>query len=227
MSRLLIFALLVITLGASTTAQERFVKPVDEGPADASFAAFRKNVIAAAERKDVKFIISILDPGIKSSFGGHDGIADFKSLWKINNKDSQFWNEFLLVMRNGGKFERSQRNLSFTAPYLFSTMPEDLDQFENYVIFGNNVNLREKPNSEARIIDHLSYNIVKIEEPAAIKRKTGPGESDWAYEWHKVETLGGKKGWVKAEFVRSAVDYRAGFEKKRGAWKMTFFLAGD
>ena len=77
------------------------------------------------------------------------------------------------------------------------------------------------------MIDRLSYNIVKIDEPSAIKRKTGTGESDWEYEWHKVVTLGGKKGWVKAEFVRSPIDYRAGFEKKRGVWTMVFFLAGD
>ena len=32
---------------------------------------------------------------------------------------------------------------------------------------------------------------------------------------------------VKEEFIRSSVDYRAGFEKKRGKWIMTFFLAGD
>jgi hypothetical protein len=89
------------------------------------------------------------------------------------------------------------------------------------------VNLRERPDGEARVIDRLSYNIVKIDEAAAIKRKTGPKEDDWVYEWHKIETLGGKKGWVKAEYVRSAVDYRAGFEKKKGVWKMTFFVAGD
>ena len=227
MAKLAVFALLISTLAAVGLAQERFVKPVDEGPGDPSFAAFRGKAIAAAERKDVKYILGILDPRITSSFGGHVGIGDFKTLWKINNKDSQFWNEFLLVMRNGGKFDRGGRNLTFTAPYLFSMMPEDLDQFEYHAIFGNNVNLREKPEPDARVVDRLSYNIVKIDEPAAIKRKTGPGESDWVYEWHKIETLGGKKGWVKAEYVRSAVDYRAGFEKKKGVWKMTFFLAGD
>ena len=68
---------------------------------------------------------------------------------------------------------------------------------------------------------------MKIDEPASIKRKTGKGEDDWEYDWYKVETLGGKKGFVKAEFVRSAVDYRAGFEKKKGVWKMIFFIAGD
>jgi hypothetical protein len=39
--------------------------------------------------------------------------------------------------------------------------------------------------------------------------------------------LGGKKGFVKAEFVRSPIDYRAIFEKKGRNWKLTAFVAGD
>lgn len=217
---------LLLAIATSTFAQERYVKPVDEGPKDASFLAFRTKLIAAAEKKDVNHIISILDPKITSSFGGHVGISDFKDFWKINDKNSKFWDEFLRVMKNGGKFDGKGYG-SFTAPYLFSTMPSDLDQFDYHAIFGNKVNLREQPNTNARVINQLSYNIVKIDEEAAVKRKTGSGEWDWEYDWHKVETLGGQKGWIKAEYVRSSIDYRAGFEKKRGVWKMTFFVAGD
>jgi hypothetical protein len=222
--------LLIVAFVLSAAGQEHFAKPVDEASKDASFLAFRTKLIAAAEKKDVKHIISILDPKITSSFGGHEGIADFKEFWKINDKDSRFWEEFLRVIKNGGRFdgEGRNKNRSFTAPYLFnSTLPSSCDSFDCLAIFGNNVNLREQPNTNARVITQLSYNIVKIEEEAAIKRKTGPGEWDWVYDWHKVETLGGQKGWVKAEFVRRQEDYRAGFEKKRGVWKMIFFVAGD
>ena len=90
MTRLITFVFIWIVLAATTLGQERFVRPVDEGTRDASFAEFRKKAIAAAERKDVKYILSILDPHIKSSFGGHDGIGDFKSFWKIKDKNSQF-----------------------------------------------------------------------------------------------------------------------------------------
>ena len=227
MIRRLFLFFVLLTAATWAAGQERFVRPTDEANKDRSFAAFRTKLIAAAERKDTKYILNILDDGITSSFGGHEGISDFKSFWKIGEPDSRFWAEFLLVLRNGGKFDRSGGKVTFTAPYLFSAMPSDLDQFEYHAIFGNNVNLREEPNANAGVAARLSYNIVKIDEPAAIKRKIGSGESDWLYDWHKVETLGGKKGWVKAEFVRSPIDYRAGFEKKRGVWKMIFFVAGD
>jgi hypothetical protein len=45
--------------------------------------------------------------------------------------------------------------------------------------------------------------------------------------WRHVRTLGGLNGYVKQEFVRSPIDYRAGFEKKRGVWKMIAFIEGD
>jgi hypothetical protein len=228
MFRTISFFVAVTLFSTVSFAQERFVKPVDEGNTDPSFFSFRTKLIAAAKRRDAKYILSIVDPAIKSNFGGDEGIGGFKRTWKIYDKKSRFWDELLRVMRNGGVFDQSEGPANFfTAPYLFSQMPDELDHFEYHAIFGNNVNLREKPDQSSRVIAQLSYNIVKIDEPAAIKKKTGPGEWDWEYDWHKVTTLGGKRGWVKAEYVRSAVAARAGFEKKRGVWKMVFFVEGD
>lgn len=210
----------------SAVAQERFVKPIDEASKDASFAAFRTKLIDAVKRRDLKYVKSIMDPKISLSFGGHEGLKGFDELWK--NK-AEFWEEFSLVINNGGRFVGEGRNKMnlFTAPYLFSDMPEDLDQFEYHAIFGNNVNVREQPNTNAKVVTQLSYNIVKVDNEATINRRTGPGEWDLKPDWNKIESLGGVKGWVKAEYVRSPIDYRAGFEKKRGVWKMTFFIAGD
>jgi hypothetical protein len=200
-------------------AQERFVKPVDEAGKDPSFLAFRTKLIAAAERKDLKYVMSIMDPDISLSFGGHSGVKDFHELW--TNKD-EFWSEFLTVIKNGGKYEPAdgESGEMFIAPYSFSNWPEDLDAFDYMLVFGENVNLRETPSLDGKVITKLSYNVVKITDNKLIK---GKKQADW----YRIETLGGKKGWVKAEFIRSPIDYRAGFEKQRGAWKMTYFIAGD
>lgn len=223
----ILFLLFAVAIGTvAAIAQERYVKPVDEASQDASFLAFRTKLIAAAERKDLKYVKSIMDPKIHLSYGGHVGINTFKDLWK---NEAEFWEEFLLVIKNGGRFAGEGKNKKnfFVAPYLFIDMPEDLDHFEYFAVFGNNVNLRERPDTNAPVITQLSYNIVKADESVATKRKTGPAKHDWKYDWHKIETLGGQKGWMKAEYVRSPVDYRAGFEKKRGRWIMTYFIAGD
>ena len=153
-----------------------------------------------------------------------NGIKEFKKTWKLERADSEFWNVFLPVITNGGTFSKEAgAKKSFYAPYLFTTFPEDLDAFEYSAIFGNNVNLREKADLKSKIVTQLSYNVVKVDFENSVK----VAGNEYKYDWFKIETLGGKRGFVKSEFVRSSVDYRAGFEKIKGIWKMTFFLAGD
>jgi hypothetical protein len=210
----------VLILASSVTGQERYLKPVDKASESKSFLEFRTKVIDAAERRDAKFIFSILDPQIKLSFGGDGGVADFKSMWELERKDSRFWGEFLKVMKNGGDLGNGKNRLnSFTAPYTHSSWPEDIDAMENSAILGNKVNLRETPSMDGKVIGQLSYNIVKVSDSILKEGEVA--------DWVKVESLGGKLGWVKGEYVRSPIDFRAGFEKKRGVWKMTFFIAGD
>jgi hypothetical protein len=222
MNRTILSVMILVLAAAASFAQERYVRPVDEAAKDPSFLAFRNKLIAAAERKDLKYVMGVMDPNIELSFGGHSGLKDFREYWK---DEAAFWKEFLPVIKNGGSFappaEASGR--TFVAPYSFSSWPE-LDAFDHHMIFGSGVNLREKPSIDAKVLHGLSYNIVKITGalPAPTEQKP-----DIPADWYRVETLGGKKGWVKAEFVRSPIDYRAGFEKKKDQWKMTFFIAGD
>ena len=217
--------ILTISLFAvSVVAQERFVKPVDEATLEPTFAAFRTKLIAAAERKDAKFILSIVDPNISNGFGGRDGIANFRKDWKIESKNSEFWGEFLPVIKNGGHFIGEGRNkLSlFAAPYTFNGFPGDLDGVPNFAIFGSDVNLRKEPGTDSEVVAKLSYNIVEV-----VENDKNTFEDQRKSGWFKVKTLGGLTGYVKTEFVRADIDYRAGFARKRGVWKMTFFLAGD
>lgn len=203
--------------------QEYQVTPVDEAKNDASFLAFREKFIAAVKKKDIKFLLDTLDRDVKGSFGGDSGIADFKRLWKLDRpKESKLWNELSAVLNNGGTFSKESKTKEFCAPYSFTIFPPDLDAFEHQMIFGNNVNLREKPDLKSPVVAQLSYNVIKVDYDNSVKK---PKSEDFA--WLKIETLGGKKGFVSADFVRSPIDFRACFEKKNGAWKMTFFLAGD
>lgn len=205
-------------------AQERFVKPVDEAKNDASFRAFRTKLIEAAKKRDAKYILSIVDPKISNTFGADNGIRYFKTFWKIENQKSEFWDEFLNVITRGGTFMKdNSRNKQFCAPYTFTSFPDEVDAFEYQAIYGSNVNLRAKPEADAPVVANLSYNVVKVDFENSVKVKNKENE----YSWLKVKTLGGKQGFVKAEFVRSPIDYRACFEKKKGIWKMTVFIAGD
>lgn len=216
--------LLGLFLVFAAAAQERFVQPVDEAAKDPSFMAFREKLIEAAERRDSKYILSIVDPKIRLSFGGDAGIADFKKMWKIDQPDTKFWEEFLPVIKNGGSFldDPVSKTVYFYAPYSFRSFPDDLSAFDYDVVFGTKVNLREQPSVDSPVRSTLSYNIVKVTPEKSVQKKGEEG-----YEWFWVETLGGQSGFVKSDFIRSPIDYRAGFAKRNGRWKVVTFIAGD
>ncbi len=222
--RVLFLSFVFLFISTIVSAQkERQVLPVDEGKIDASFKAFREKLIEAVRKRDVKYVVGILDPAILNSFGGDGGIEEFKEMWKIDSPTSKLWDELLIVLTNGGSFFKEEEDNLFCAPYSFKHFPEDLDAFEYQMIFGNNVNLRAQPDLKAKTVAQLSYNVVKVDYENSVANKNKEGE----YLWLKVETLGGKKGFVNAKYVRSPIDYRACFEKKNGKWKMTTFVAGD
>jgi len=223
-----IVILFVAVFAVGGMAQEKYLKPVDEAAKDPSFVEFRTKLIAAAERKDTKYVMAAMDPKIELSFGGHVGAADFKELWKPDSKNSLFWKEFLTILKNGGSFgEDTGDDVSrFFAPYTYSEFPDDpeIDMFRDGIVIGTDVNLRESPDTKSKIIGTLSHNIVKIDFERSVLKKNPAGID---YAWYKIETFGGKKGFVSGDYIRGGVDYRIGFEKKNGKWRMTFFLAGD
>lgn len=221
--KIIYIGLLLLLLGVSinvSAQKERYVRPVDEGKKDKTFNTFRAKLIEAVKKRDKKYLLGVLDPNIKASFGGDGGIEDFKKMWEIDGSKSKLWNELQIALSNGGTFSDKK---TFVAPYSFSSFPDDLDAFEHQVIFGNNVNLRAKPDLSAKVISQLSYNIVKVD----YENSVSDGKQEPTYSWLKVETLGGKKGFVSAKFVRSPIDYRAIFVKEKGKWKMSAFVAGD
>lgn len=223
-NRILGSLVLLIAAVIGAAGQEQFVRPVDEAGQDPTFAAFRTKLIAAAERRDKAYILGILDPQIKLSFGGDEGVADFKRMWKFSSRNTPFWKEFLAVIKNGGTFmkENGRKTGEFWAPYTYGRFPEALDPFEVGAIFGTDVNLRSAPSTTAPVVARLSYNVVEI-QPETVPKS---GRSEYP-DWWEVKTLGGLRGYVRKEYVRGALDLRAAFEKKRGKWRLTVFIAGD
>lgn len=219
---LLFFVALLAVFSPNALAQrERRLLPVDEASRDASFKTFRDKLIAAVRRRDAKYVLSVVDPNIKNGFGGDDGIANFRKRWNLNARSSELWNELLFVLTHGGAFQTEGDGKTFTAPYMFSNFPDNLDAFEYSAVTENRVGLYAKPSTASRLVANLSYHLVKVDFQNSVKNKADE------YAWLKVTTLGGKTGYAQEKFVRSSVDYRAAFEKKRGQWKMVFFLAGD
>lgn len=203
--------------------KERFVRPYDEAAKDHSFKTFRNDLIRAVRARDRGRLIAVLDKNILNSFGGNGGIEEFKTMWRLESADSEVWDKLLAVLTKGGRFTGKGADRVFCAPYLYTDFPEDLDAFEHRAIYGSGVNLREKPNLYANVITQLSHNIVTVDFENSVSTTTDANR----YVWLKIETLGGRTGYVSADLVRSPIDYRACFAKEAGRWKMMVFVAGD
>lgn len=206
-------ALLILAVSVSLPTQAAtLLKPVDEAAQQASFLSFRHQLLKTLERKDVKGLLAIVDKDIKASFGTENGISGFKELWKLDQPaSSDIWRELTTVLKMGGSFSNTT---TFVAPYVFSQWPETMDAFENAAVLGSNVRIRAKPDLNASILKTVSYEILPVEF----------GENQ---HWVTVKLSGGKKGYIASQYIRSSVDYRAFFEKIKGRWQMTVFVAGD
>ncbi|NNE98203.1 MAG: SH3 domain-containing protein [Pyrinomonadaceae bacterium] len=221
---LAILSLILLSCSINIAAQqERFVTPVDQGVNDSTFRKFRDSLLRTIKTKNTRRLLAIVASDIKLSFGGAEGLRDFRRIWKPSDPKSEVWKELTTILANGGTFYGEGKEKTFCAPYLFTTFPEDLDAFDYHAIFAKNVNLREKPNLSSNVVAKLSYNVVKTSAENSVTSTSDPNH----YIWVKIETLGGKSGYVAAQFVRSSIDYRACFAKVNGRWKMTVLIAGD
>jgi hypothetical protein len=203
--------------------------PVDEAPNDPSFLVFRKELITAIERKDLQFVQSILDPGIRNTFGDDGGVKEFFEIWKPEQPDSPLWTGLKIILSMGGTFEEYEGKRSFCAPYVFSAwerieknLPDADSAFTHAAIVGENVELRRSPDAAAEVVATLAYDVVKVDYEKSIRERNKE-----TFAWVKLTTLDGKDGYVLAQHVRSPIDYRACFEKSGDRWRMTALIAGD
>lgn len=192
--------------------------PADQAKRDPALVRVRAAMLAAAKARDFARLAPHVDPRIQLDFGGGAGIAEFR---KRMGKGAELWDELIWVLEHGGRFEKDG---TFMAPYTFTADTGKLDPFEAGIVIGTAV-ARAEPQPSGRVIARLTNTVVKVVDwrrsektPAPFYRRT---------DWVGID-LGGKgRAWIEAKHVRSAVDYRAGFAKKGGAWKMTVFIAGD
>lgn len=214
------------TLPSQQIPEKGKLNPVDEAVLDTAFFLFREDLLVAIEQKNIFGLLEAVDENIKCSFGAENGLADFVRMWGLESeekvKDSQVWTILQKILTQGGTFDN--RRTGFTAPYIFSTFPDEYDSFQYSAIAGGGVRLRNAPTLNSKILKSISYDIVEVIERTD-KMEIINGET---HPWIKIKMLDGLEGYVYGQFVQSPIDFRAGFSKdKDERWKMTFLLAGD
>ena len=211
--------LISLVLAVAVAGPDKLL-PIDEAPQDKQFLEFRTNMIAAIKKKNYSYVNGRIDANVHWSFGGGEGRDSLLQLWKEESSIETFYDELLQVLILGGQFGENEEEgtKSFAAPYSFSAWPEEFDAFEYVVAVRKSVPVYAKPDAKSAQIETLNYDIVKVSFA-----------SDYVDGWHKIElpSESGKTGWVERGPVRSPISYRAIFDKKKGSWYMTVFIAGD
>lgn len=217
---LLAIILRVVLLDVGPPPQTKLL-PVDEAAQDESFLAFRTRLQRALREKDADYVLGIVAPDIKLSFGGSYGTEDFKRWWLTPGTEttgSTIWIELGDILAMGATQESYRGSpIRYVAPYVFSRWPDEYDAFEYVAVVRDQVPLRAEPKPDGAVVANLSYDILRVTESRV----------NDSSDWNKVETISGQTGYVRSSDIRSPIDYRAFFEKIDGAWKMTIFIAGD
>jgi hypothetical protein len=220
-SRRFLLALLASTAIMPTAAAIKPlppVLPIDEATRDAALVRVRASTIQAVKAKDFKLLQPHLDPRIQLDFGGGSGAAE---LGRRLARDRTQWDELAWVLENGGRFQQGE----FWAPYTFTAKIGNLDVYEAGIIVSDNVPARAEPRADARVVATLGRRAIRVVDWRHSDKVPKPFYN--RRDWVKVELEDKATAWIEARFVRANVDYRAGFKKVRGTWKMNAFLAGD
>ncbi len=220
--RLMTAAVVALTMAfapAGASELNERLKRWDEGPQDASFLKFRNELKQTIARKDASALFKVLASDIKIDFGGFGGGPEFHKMWKPYDKDSKVWAALSLVVEGGGNFDAP---VQFSAPYVSSAFPSDLDAFEHLVVTADDAVMRAAPNANAPVVRKLDLDILTI-----VKSASKPQHEAGPNDWSEVKDAKGVQGFVLDRDVRSPLDYRALFVKQKGRWVITSFLAGD
>lgn len=219
------------TLFPATNAQNLKLYQVDEATKDPSFKRFRDRLIGAVKQRDKQFLLSILAPKIRNSFGGDGGGREFVEMWKMNAPDSDVWSELLTVLSMSGSFYQDQEDgrKTFEAPYVSSrwdsvsnNLPGGGHPFFYSAIIGETEPLYSRPFAAAPPIQFLSYDVVEVQHTGSVYDSSLEN-----VRWAKIKTLKGQEGYVHPDKIRSAIALRAYFIKLRSKWVMSAFIGGD
>ena len=191
------------------------VPPTDSCAQDRSFAAFRSALQAAIARRDAAFILNVASDDIQYSFGDSPGRAGFARAWGLARPaTSQLWRELGAALRLGCARDEAG---AFWAPSMSLIGDEDMDTdyMRLMVAVGPGAALRAGPSEASALVARLRWDVVTLDD------------EDGRGAWARATLADGRRGYIRHALFRAFGDYRAVFERRRGRWRMTAFVAGD
>lgn len=193
----------------------------DEAIGHPDLVRFRKAMMQAAKRHDLKAILDAADPdhvtgcsldALPQDGGKTRGLHVLRDYFAQANKEIDPWSAFYDSLARGGVL--SQGATLFSSNYAMWTFPDDqvgtLGAESFMVINGANIPVFERPSPHSKIIARLSYNVAFPEGSKADKR------------WQQIEFQRGRRGFVLSKnLVSPTLDLTTSFELLHGRWRLT------
>lgn len=202
-------------------AQERRLEPLDEAAKDASWAGFKKRLLAALAKRDRKFVLSILDRGVRTGMEGGRGVAEFRKQWELDSEESPLWQELTAALMLPAAYHRPDKGrLELCVPYVAVRWPQDLDAFGGGALIAKDVLVKSAPSASSDTVATLAYNMVEVTD-----WEVSDQASDARQKWVRIRTQSGY-GYVPEEQIRSPVEHAACFVKDETSWRLTGFGPG-
>ena len=203
---------------APAPAQERKLPLIDEGASDISWLRFKKQLMAAVEKRDKQFLLSILDKNVRNQDERARGIANFRKQWELDTEDSPLWRELASALQLGAAYiRRDKGGRELCAPYLLGRWPEDLEPFKHGVVISRDAPVQSEPSSASRTLGSVSYDIVTVSD-----WEIDDKARDAKQKWGKIRYRD-RDGYIPEEQIRSPIEQAACFVKAANGWRMTAF----
>ena len=211
-------AALFATSIAPAPAQERKLPLIDEGASDISWLRFKKQLMAAVEKRDKQYLLSILDKNVRNQDERARGIANFRKQWELDTEDSPLWRELASALQLGAAYiRRDKGGRELCAPYLLGRWPEDLEPFKHGVVISRDAPVQSEPSSASRTLGSVSYDIVTVSD-----WEIDDKARDAKQKWVKIRYRD-RDGYIPEEQIRSPIEQAACFVKAANGWRMTAF----
>jgi hypothetical protein len=214
--RLLLLALLA-TLCLGAYAQEQKIVPLDDAAKDSSWVSFRNRLLNALQKRDRKFLVSVLDRNVRNGIDGERGVAAFRRQWDLDSDESPIWRELPSALFLGAAYMKRDKGQELCAPYLLARWPADIDPFGHGAIVAKEAAVKSEPSSASKTLAALSYDVVAVTDWDVADR-----EAESPQRWVKVRVREGE-GYVPEEHIRSPIEQAACFVKGPNGWRMVAF----
>jgi len=223
-SALLALAWLAMALPPARAQVERLVPPAEPAAAESGWQQFQKRLAGAVESRDLRYLMSIVDPKIRNSFDKPDGAKAFVEQWDLEPakaKESPLWRELRAMLRFApAAVETPAGERMLCLPYVAVRWPPTIDPFLFGAVVVADAPVFDRPSTAGTILRSLSHDIVGVEDWEL------PDENPkLTQRWVQV-VLKERVGYVAAEHMRSPIEARACFARRGAAWRMVSLTVG-